>query len=107
VHEHKITSGPKKAEVTGGWRKLHNEELRNLYSSRHIHGVMKSGRMRWAGNVAAMGKCEMYTQFRSENLKSCELLCASPHSAFKSSLSSNILCSTSMFNTFNFFTVSI
>jgi hypothetical protein len=42
--------------VTGEWRKLHNEELRNLYSSPSIIRIMKSRRMRWAGHVARMGE---------------------------------------------------
>jgi hypothetical protein len=42
--------------VTGGWRKLHNEELHNLYSSPSIIRIIKSGRMRWAGYVARMGE---------------------------------------------------
>jgi hypothetical protein len=42
--------------VTGGWRKLHNEELRDLYSSPSITGMIKSRRMRWAGHVARMGE---------------------------------------------------
>jgi hypothetical protein len=46
--------GPKRDEVTGGWRKLHNEELHNLYSSPSIIRIMKSRRMRWAGHVARM-----------------------------------------------------
>jgi hypothetical protein len=48
--------GPKRDEVTGGWRKLHNEELHNLYSSPTIIRVIKSRRMRWAGHVARMGE---------------------------------------------------
>jgi hypothetical protein len=48
--------GPKRAEVTGGWRKLHNEELHNLYSSPSVIGMVKSRRMRWAGHVARMGE---------------------------------------------------
>ena len=48
--------GPKRDEVTGEWRKLHNEELSVLYSSPSIVRVIKSKRMRWAGNVARMGK---------------------------------------------------
>jgi hypothetical protein len=43
--------GPKRDEVTGGWRKLHNEELHNLYSSPSIITIIKSRRMRWAGHV--------------------------------------------------------
>ena len=48
--------GPKRYEVTGEWRKLHNEELNDLYSSPNIVRVIKSGRMGWAGHVARMGK---------------------------------------------------
>jgi hypothetical protein len=48
-------SGPKRDEVTGGWRKLHNEFL-SLYSSSSIIITMKSRRMRWAGHVARMEK---------------------------------------------------
>jgi hypothetical protein len=48
--------GPKSDKVTGGWRKLHNEELRDLYSSPSIIRIIKSKRMRWAGNVARMGE---------------------------------------------------
>jgi hypothetical protein len=42
--------------VTGGWRKLHNEELHNLYSSPSIIRVIKARRIRWAGHVARMGE---------------------------------------------------
>jgi hypothetical protein len=42
--------------VTGEWRKLHNEELHNLYSSPDIIRQVKSRRMRWAGHVARMGE---------------------------------------------------
>jgi hypothetical protein len=48
--------GPKRDEVTGGWRKLHNEELHNLYSSPNIVRMIKSRRMRWAGHVARRGE---------------------------------------------------
>jgi hypothetical protein len=47
--------GPKRVGVTGEWRKLHNEELHNLYSSPSIIRIIKSRRMRWAGHVARMG----------------------------------------------------
>ena len=46
--------GPKRDEVTGEWRKLHNEELKDLYSLPNIVRVVKSRRMRWAGHVARM-----------------------------------------------------
>jgi len=48
--------GPKRDEVTGEWRKLHNEELNDLYSLPNIVRVVKSKRMRWAGHVARMGE---------------------------------------------------
>jgi hypothetical protein len=47
--------GPKGDEGAGGWRKLHNEELHNMYSSPSIIRMIKSRRMRWAGYVARMG----------------------------------------------------
>jgi len=46
--------GPKRGEITGEWRKLHNEELRDLYSLPNIVRVVKSRRMRWAGHVMRM-----------------------------------------------------
>jgi hypothetical protein len=46
--------GLKRDEMTGEWRKLHNEELRDLYSSPSIIRIIKSRRMRWAGHVARM-----------------------------------------------------
>ena len=48
--------GPKRDEVTGEWRKLHNEELNDLYCSPNIVWVIKARRMRWAGHVACMGE---------------------------------------------------
>jgi hypothetical protein len=42
--------------VTGGWRKLHNEEIHNLYSSPNIISMVKSRRVRWAGLIARMGE---------------------------------------------------
>jgi hypothetical protein len=48
--------GPKGDEVTGEWRKLHNEELNDLYSLTNIVRVVKSKRIRWAGHVARMGE---------------------------------------------------
>jgi hypothetical protein len=48
--------GPKRDEVTGEWRKLHNEELCDLYSSPSIIRIIKPRRMRWAGHVARMGE---------------------------------------------------
>jgi hypothetical protein len=48
--------GPKRDEVTGEWRKLHNEELCDLYTSPSIIRIIKLRRMRWAGHVARMGE---------------------------------------------------
>jgi len=48
--------GPRRDEVMGEWRRLHNEELNDLYSSLNIVRVIKSRRMRWSGHVARM--CE-------------------------------------------------
>jgi hypothetical protein len=55
-------------EVTGGWRKLHNEELCDLYSSPSVIRMIKSGRMRWAGHVTRMG----------EKRDACRLLAGKP-----------------------------
>jgi hypothetical protein len=60
--------GPKRDEVTWEWRKLHNEELNDLYSSPNFVRVLKS-RMRWAGHVARMGREETYTAFWWGNLR--------------------------------------
>jgi hypothetical protein len=59
VFENKVLRrifGPKRDEVTGGWRKLHNEELRDLYSSPNMIRIIKSRRMKCAGHVARMGR---------------------------------------------------
>jgi hypothetical protein len=59
VFENKVLRrifGPTRDEVTGGWRKLHNEEFRDLYSSPSIIRIIKSRRMRWARHVARMGE---------------------------------------------------
>ena len=48
--------GPTRDDVTGEWRKLHNEELSDLYSLPNIVRVVKSRRMRWTGHVARMGE---------------------------------------------------
>jgi hypothetical protein len=53
--------GLKRDEVTGKWRKLHNEELNDLYCSPNIVRIIKSRRMRWAGHVTRMG--ETYAGF--------------------------------------------
>ena len=54
--EERRVFGPKRDEVTGEWRKLHNEELNDPYSLSNIVRVVKSRRMRWAGHVACMGE---------------------------------------------------
>jgi hypothetical protein len=58
VFENKVLRifGPKRDRLTGGWRKLHNEDLHNLYSSPSIITIIKSRRMSWAGHVARMGE---------------------------------------------------
>jgi hypothetical protein len=60
--------GPKRDEVTGEWRKLHNEELRDLYSSPSIIRMMRLRRMRWAEHVARM----------AERRNACGLLMGKP-----------------------------
>jgi hypothetical protein len=48
--------GPKRDEVTGEWRKLHNQELHDLHSSLSMITIIKARRMRWPGNLARMGR---------------------------------------------------
>ena len=48
--------GPRRDEITGEWRRLHNEELNDFYSSPNIVRVIKSRRMRWAGHAVRMGE---------------------------------------------------
>jgi len=48
--------GPRKDEVTGEWRRLHNEELNDLYTSPNTVRAIKSRRMRWTGHVARIGE---------------------------------------------------
>jgi hypothetical protein len=55
--------GPKRDEVTGDWRKLHNENLHNLYSPLNIIIPVKSRRMKWTGHVARLGRRGMHTGF--------------------------------------------
>jgi hypothetical protein len=55
--------------MTGGWRKLHNEELHGLYSSPSIVRVIKAKRMRWAGHVARMVEVRVHKTFWLGGLK--------------------------------------
>jgi hypothetical protein len=52
--------GRKREEVAGGWRRLHNEELHNLYASPNFIGVIKSRRMKWTGNTTQRGVRNAY-----------------------------------------------
>jgi hypothetical protein len=61
--------GCKREEVAGSWRRLHNEELRNLYASPNIVRVIKLRRMRWAGNVARMVEMRIAYSILVGNLK--------------------------------------
>jgi hypothetical protein len=62
--------GPKREEATGGWKKLHNEELHNLYLSPSIIGMIKSRRMRFAGMFHARGeKLSLYSFGRKAGRK--------------------------------------
>jgi hypothetical protein len=65
VFENKVLRrifGPKRDEVTGEWRRLHNEEIYALYSSPNIIRVIKSRRLKWAGHLARMGNWRGYIQ---------------------------------------------
>ena len=53
--------GPKRDEVTGEWKKLHNEELNDLYFSPNIIQVIKTRKIRWAGHLARTGRGEVHT----------------------------------------------
>jgi hypothetical protein len=61
--------GPKRDEMTGDWRKLHNEELHNLYSSPNIIRMIKSRRTKCAGNAARMGRIGMHIGYWWESQK--------------------------------------
>jgi hypothetical protein len=63
------TVEPKREEVAGNWRRLHNEELHNLYASQNIIRMINSRRLRQAGHVARMGEMKMHGKFWSENQK--------------------------------------
>jgi hypothetical protein len=60
--------GPKRDEVTGEWRRLHNKDLCALYSSPNIFRAIKSRRLRWAGHVAHVGKRRGHTGLWWKNL---------------------------------------
>jgi hypothetical protein len=62
-------SGPKRDEVTEGWRKLHNEELHNFYCSPSIVRMIKARKMRCAGHVARMGRRGMHVGYWWESQK--------------------------------------
>jgi hypothetical protein len=60
---------PKRDQVTGGWREVHNEELHNFYTSPSIITIIKSKRMRWAGHIARMGTTGMHIGYWWESQK--------------------------------------
>jgi hypothetical protein len=65
--------GSKRDEVAGEWKRLHSQELHNLYSSPNIIRQIKSRRMRWAGHVAHMGaekKCKRFLVGKPEGMQS-------------------------------------
>jgi hypothetical protein len=61
--------GPEREKMAGGWRRLHNEELHNLYASPNNIRVIKARRIRWARHIARMGDMINAYKFSSENLK--------------------------------------
>jgi hypothetical protein len=61
--------GPTRDEVTGDWRKLHIEELDNMYSSPNLIRMIKSRKMRWSGHVARMGRRGMHIGYWWESQK--------------------------------------
>jgi hypothetical protein len=61
--------GPKRDDVTGDWRKLHNDELHNMYSSPKIIRIIKSRRMRWAGHIARLGRRPLHIGYWWESQK--------------------------------------
>jgi hypothetical protein len=61
--------GPRKDKVSGGLRKLHNEELHNIYSSPSIFRMVKSRRMRWVGRIARMRRRRMHISYWRESQK--------------------------------------
>jgi hypothetical protein len=72
VFEHRVLRRifePRRDEVKRDWRKLHNEELHNVYSSPNIIRTIKSRRMRWAGHVARMGRQGMHMGYWWESQK--------------------------------------
>jgi hypothetical protein len=72
VFEKRVLSricGPKTNKVTGSLRKMHNEDLHNLYSSPNIIRMIKSRRMRWAGRLVQIGRREMHVGYWRESHK--------------------------------------
>jgi hypothetical protein len=72
VFENKVLRrifGLKRDELTGDWRKLHNEQLHNLYSSPNIIRMIKSKRRRWARHVTRMGRSGIHTGYWVESQK--------------------------------------
>jgi hypothetical protein len=61
--------GPKRDEETGGWRKLHNEEFHNLYSSPSVITMIRPKRMKWTGHIAQMGRRGVHIGYWWESQK--------------------------------------